>query len=37
MVKAGDEGRAFILRHTESPTRKAVDAVMENLIKQVET
>jgi ATP-binding protein involved in chromosome partitioning len=37
MVKAGDEGRAFILRHTESPTRKAVDVVMENLIKQVET
>ncbi len=36
MVKAGDEGRAFILRHTESPTRKAVDAVMENLVKQVE-
>jgi ATP-binding protein involved in chromosome partitioning len=36
MVKAGDEGRAFILRHTESPTRKAVDAVMENLIRQVE-
>ncbi len=33
MVKAGDEERAFILRHTESPTRKAVDAVIENLIK----
>ena len=37
MVKAGDEGRPFILRHAESPTRKAVDAVMENLVKQVES
>jgi ATP-binding protein involved in chromosome partitioning len=37
MVKAGDEGRPFILRHTESLTRKAVDAVMENLVKQVES
>jgi len=37
MVKAGDEGRAFILQHAESPTRKTVDAVMENLVKQVES
>ena len=37
MVKAGDEGRPYILQHTESPTRKAVDAVMKNLIHQVES
>ncbi len=37
MVKAGDEGRPFILRHAESPTRKAVDIVMENLVHQVES
>jgi ATP-binding protein involved in chromosome partitioning len=37
MVKAGDEGRPFILQHAESLTRKAVDAVMENLVKQVES
>ena len=37
MVKAGDEGRPFILQHADSPTRKAVDAVMENLVKQVES
>jgi ATP-binding protein involved in chromosome partitioning len=37
MVKAGDEGRPFILQHAESPTRKAVDAVMENLVHQVES
>jgi ATP-binding protein involved in chromosome partitioning len=37
MVKAGDEGRPMILQHTDSPTRKAVDAVMENLVKQVES
>ena len=36
MVKAGDEGRPYILQHAESPTRKAVDAVMENLVQQVE-
>jgi ATP-binding protein involved in chromosome partitioning len=36
MVKAGDEGRPFILRHAESPTRKAVDTVMKNLVQQVE-
>jgi ATP-binding protein involved in chromosome partitioning len=37
MVKAGDEGRPYILQYTESLTRKAVDAVMENLVHQVET
>jgi ATP-binding protein involved in chromosome partitioning len=36
MVKAGDEGRAFILRHTDSPTWKAVDAVMEKLVVLIE-
>jgi ATP-binding protein involved in chromosome partitioning len=36
MVKAGDEGRPMILQHTGSATWKAVDAVMENLVKQVE-
>ena len=37
MVKAGDEGRPFILQQADSPTRKAVDAVMENLVHQVES
>jgi len=37
MVTAGDEGRPFILQNAESPTRKAVDAVMENLVHQVES
>ena len=36
MVKAGDEGRPMILQHTGSLTGKAVEAVMENLVKQVE-
>jgi ATP-binding protein involved in chromosome partitioning len=37
MVKAGDEGRPFILQKADSPTRKAVDTVMENLVQQVES
>ncbi len=37
MVKAGDEGRPIILRHADSPTGKAVDAVMENLVRLVES
>jgi ATP-binding protein involved in chromosome partitioning len=37
MVKAGDEGRPYILHHADSPTRKAVDAVMENLVHRVES
>jgi ATP-binding protein involved in chromosome partitioning len=37
MVKAGDEGRPYILRHADSPTWRAVDAVMENLVKVVES
>jgi ATP-binding protein involved in chromosome partitioning len=37
MVKAGDEGRPIILRHADSPTGKAVDTVMENLVRLVES
>ncbi|MDO8874111.1 MAG: Mrp/NBP35 family ATP-binding protein [Methanoregula sp.] len=37
MVKAGDEGRPYVLRHTDTPTWKAVDAVMEKLVKLVES
>jgi len=37
MVKACDEGRPFILRHADSPTWRAVDAVMEKLVKVVES
>jgi ATP-binding protein involved in chromosome partitioning len=37
MVKAGDEGRPYVLRHADNPTWEAVDAVMENLMKQVES
>ncbi len=37
MVRAGDEGRPYILRHTDSPTWKAVDEVMENLVTLVES
>ena len=37
MVKAGDEGRPYILRHAASPTWKAVDEVMENLVSIVES
>jgi len=33
---AGDEGRPYILRHKDSPTRDAVDRVMESLIKIIE-
>ena len=37
MVKAGDEGRPYILRHADSPTWKAVDMVMEHLVAQIES
>jgi len=37
MVKAGDEGRPYVHRHADTPTWKAVDAVMENLVKRVES
>jgi ATP-binding protein involved in chromosome partitioning len=36
MVKAGDEGRPFILRHSGSASWNAVNAVMENLVGIVE-
>ena len=36
MVKAGDEGRPYILRHADSPTWKAVDIVMKNLVAEIE-
>lgn len=34
--KAGDEGRPFIIRSKDSPTWKAVDHVMEELVTEVE-
>jgi ATP-binding protein involved in chromosome partitioning len=37
MVKAGDEGRPYILRHADSPTWKAVNSVMERLVAQIES
>jgi ATP-binding protein involved in chromosome partitioning len=37
MVKAGDEGRPYILRHADTATWKAVDTVMENLVNLVES
>jgi len=37
MVKAGDEGKPIILRHADSPTGKAVDAIMENLVRLIES
>jgi ATP-binding protein involved in chromosome partitioning len=36
MVKAGDEGRPYILRHADSPTWKAVDSVMERLVHEID-
>jgi ATP-binding protein involved in chromosome partitioning len=36
MVRAGDEGRPYVLRHADSPTWKAVDLVMKNLMAQIE-
>jgi len=37
IVKSGDEGRPFILRHADSLSWKAVDAVMQKLVTIVET
>ncbi len=37
MVKSGDEGRPYILRHADSPTWRAVDIVMKNLVKEIES
>lgn len=36
MREAGDEGRPYVLRHSDSPTWKAVDSVMEELVRRVE-
>ncbi|HMK16365.1 MAG TPA: ATP-binding protein, partial [Methanomicrobiales archaeon] len=37
MVKAGDEGRPYVIRRGEAtPTWEAVDRVMEALVKEVE-
>jgi ATP-binding protein involved in chromosome partitioning len=36
MVKAGDEGRPYILRHKDSPTGKAVNLVMEHLVARID-
>lgn len=35
MVKAGDDGRPFILRHAGSPKAKAVDNVMEQIVGRI--
>jgi len=37
MVKAGDEGRPYILRHADSPTWKAVHSIIELLVAQIES
>ncbi|MEN6518646.1 MAG: Mrp/NBP35 family ATP-binding protein [Methanospirillum sp.] len=37
MMKSGDEGRPYILQRADSPTWRAVDAVMENLVDEVES
>jgi ATP-binding protein involved in chromosome partitioning len=36
MVKAGDEGRPYVLRHADSPTWRAVDVVMRHLVAEIE-
>jgi ATP-binding protein involved in chromosome partitioning len=36
MVKAGDDGRPYILRHADSPTGKAVDLVMQHLVAGID-
>jgi len=36
MVRAGDEGRPYVLRHADSPTWRAVNAVMERLVSEIE-
>ena len=37
MVKAGDEGRPIILQNADSPTLKAVNTIMENLVRLAES
>jgi ATP-binding protein involved in chromosome partitioning len=36
MVKAGDEGRPYILSHADSKAWKAVDSAMERLVLQID-
>jgi len=36
MVKAGDEGRPYIMSHEKTPTWNAVDRVMHNLVAQID-
>jgi ATP-binding protein involved in chromosome partitioning len=36
LVRAGDSGRPFILRHADSPTFRATDSVLQLLVKQIE-
>lgn len=36
MVKAGDKGRPFILKHADSLTWMAIDAVMERLVEEID-
>jgi ATP-binding protein involved in chromosome partitioning len=35
IVKSSDEGRPYVLRHSDSPAWKAIDGIMEELLKQV--
>jgi ATP-binding protein involved in chromosome partitioning len=35
IVKASDEGRPFVLHHSDSPAWKAIDEIMEKLLEQV--
>ncbi|HVP96646.1 Mrp/NBP35 family ATP-binding protein [Methanoregula sp.] len=37
LVRAGDAGRPFILRHTGSPTYKATDSAMQLLVAHIES
>lgn len=36
MVKAGDEGRPYIVKHADSPTWRAVNAAMERLVREID-
>jgi ATP-binding protein involved in chromosome partitioning len=36
LVRAGDEGRPYILQYTDSPASQAIDAILESLITKVE-
>jgi len=37
MMRSGDQGRPYILQQADSPTWRAVDGVMENLVAEVES